>query len=110
MSTVVNPLTGRRIKRSGRTAKIPAVSARLQGTTVRPTKRTGCGGFELCHGSKQQVWNGTAMKTVGGVTRSGLFQDKNGRIRFASRSKAAKRNPDFMARAALVKAQYSSRR
>ena len=106
MSTIENPLTGRRIKRNGRTAQQPAVAARLDGHTARGTKRTGCKGFALCVGSKLQVWNGTAYKTSGGVKRSGLFQDKYGHIRFGSRSRAAKRNPEFMHQAMLVKARY----
>lgn len=101
-SRIRNPLTGRMIKRSGRTAHVPAVSARLDGHTARGTARTGSHGKDLAVGSKLQVWNGTAHHTSGGITRAGLFQDKYGRLRFKSRSVAAKRNPEFMAQAALM--------
>jgi hypothetical protein len=101
-SRIRNPLTGRMIKRSGRTAQVPAVSARLDGHTARGTARTGSHGKDLAVGSKLQVWNGTAHHTSGGVTRAGLFQDQYGRLRFKSRSAAAKRNPEFMAQAALM--------
>lgn len=109
-STVRNPLTKRRIKRSGATAKVPAVKARLRGQTFSGSKRSGSKGFPVAAGSKLQVWNGTAHHTLGGVTRAGLFQDKYGRIRFRSRSVAAKRNPAFMARAQAMKGRRIGRR
>lgn len=107
MSRIENPITHRMIDRDGRTADIPAVRYRLRGKTFEGNKYSGCGGRPVCQGSKVQVWNGTAKKTLGGVTRDGLFKDKYGRIRFKSRSLAAKRNPALMARAMAVKAQYS---
>ena len=110
MTLVRNPITHRLIDRDGRTADILAVRYRLMGRTFGGNKHSGCGGRPVCHGSKLQVWHGTAKKTLGGVPRDGLFQDKNGRIRFKSRSLAAKRNPEFMARAKAVKAQYSGGR
>ncbi len=109
MNTVRNPITKRRIKRSGPTSKIPTVKARLSGKTFSGSKRSGTKGFPVAAGSKQQVWNGTAHHTLGGVTRAGLFQDKYGRIRFRSRSLAAKRNPEFMARAQAMKARRGGR-
>jgi hypothetical protein len=38
-------------------------------------------------GSRRKVWNGTAQKTPGGLTRSDLMMNKYGRI--VSRKKAA---------------------
>ena len=89
MSTVVNPLTGRRIRANGATARIPAVRSRLQTRrTARGTSLTGTKGFPLAVGSKVQVWNGTAHHTSGGVTRSGLIMVGD-RIRFRAKSAAA---------------------
>lgn len=110
MSRIENPITHRMIDRNGSTAHIPAVRYRLQGKTFEGNKHSGCDGRPVCQGSKRQVWNGTAKQTLGGVTRAGLFKDKNGRIRFLSRSLAAKQNPSFMARARAVKAQYGRSR
>lgn len=107
VSYVINPITKRRIKATGRTARLPAVSARLQGYTARGTKETKCGRFELCVGSKLQVWNGTARQTPGGVTKAGLYKDRYNHVRFVSRSIAAKKNPEFMQQAALVAARYA---
>lgn len=36
--------------------------------------------FELLTGSRAQVWHGTAHQTTGGLTKSNLMQNKNGRI------------------------------
>jgi len=36
--------------------------------------------FEKLIGSRAQVWHGTALKTSGGLTKSNLFQNKDGRI------------------------------
>lgn len=103
MSTVVNPLTGRRIRANGATAKIPAVRSRLvMRRTARGTSLTGTKGFPLAVGSKVQVWNGTAHHTSGGVTRSGLIM-VDGRIRFRSKSLAAKRNPVLQSYAQAAK-------
>lgn len=103
MSTVVNPLTGRRIKASGATAQIPAVRSRLvMRRTARGTSRTGTKGFPLAVGSKVQVWNGTAHHTSGGVTRTGLVM-VDGRIRFRAKREAAKRNPVLMRYAEAAK-------
>jgi hypothetical protein len=106
MPRIENPITHRMIERNGRTADIPAVRFRLKGKTFEGNKHSGCGGRPVCQGSKRQVWNGTALKTLGGVTRSGLMQKDDGRIVFKSRSLAAKRNPEFMARALDVRRQF----
>lgn len=42
-------------------------------------------------GSRQQVWNGTAYKTSGGLTRSQLVMNKWGRIVSADKHKTAKK-------------------
>ena len=39
-------------------------------------------------GSRRKVWNGTAQKTPGGLTKSDLMQNKYGRI--VSRKRAAR--------------------
>jgi len=39
-------------------------------------------------GSRRKVWNGTAIKTPGGLTRKDLTQNKHGRI--VSRKRAAR--------------------
>lgn len=36
--------------------------------------------YELLSGTRAQVWHGTAYKTSGGLTKSDLVQNKNGRI------------------------------
>jgi hypothetical protein len=36
--------------------------------------------FEQNTGSRAQVWHGTAKKTKGGLTKSGLMKNKHGRI------------------------------
>lgn len=46
-------------------------------------------------GSRAQVYNGTALRTAGGLTRADLFQDKYGRIRSKRASSAAKRNKNL---------------
>lgn len=43
-------------------------------------------------GTRAQVWHGTAHHTAGGLTKTDLFQDKNGRIRSRRASATAKRN------------------
>jgi hypothetical protein len=36
--------------------------------------------YELLSGTRAQVWHGTAYKTSGGLNKSDLLQNKNGRI------------------------------
>lgn len=36
--------------------------------------------YDLLSGTRAQVWHGTAYKTSGGLTKSDLVQNKNGRI------------------------------
>jgi hypothetical protein len=43
--------------------------------------------YEMLIGTRAQVWHGTAYKTSGGLTKSDLLQNKNGRI--VSRAKHA---------------------
>ena len=110
MATVVNPLTGRRIKATGETARKPAVRARLMGNTFRGTKRPGGARYRLAAATKARVWHGTAKHTSGGTeyTRDKLKRvvDKWGKSRLVwrSRSDAAKRNPVLMAYARAAKA------
>lgn len=103
MVYVINPITKRRIRGDGETARVPAVAARLRGRTFEGNRRSGTGGHPLAAGSKLQVWNGTAHHTLGGVTKAGLMRkvgrDGSARIVFRSRSAAAKRNPVLMAHA-----------
>jgi DVNP family len=42
-------------------------------------------------GSRQQVWNGTAYKTSGGLTKKQLVMNKWGRIVSAAKHKTAKK-------------------
>lgn len=105
VSYVTNPLTGRKIKRGGSTASIPAVAFRLRTKrTFQGTKRTGTGSFPLAVGSMRQVWNGTAHHTSGGETRSAIGQKRDGSLYFKSRRAAALRNPSFMAASRMFRA------
>lgn len=54
-------------------------------------------------GSKAQVWHGTARQTAGGVQRKGLFQDRDGNIKFVKKARAIRKNPVMMANARGVK-------
>jgi len=47
-------------------------------------------------GTRAEVWHGTVDKTSGGLTKSDLFKDKNGRIRSKAASKAAKQNNNLV--------------
>ena len=47
--------------------------------------------FSELIGSRQKVWNGTAFKTPGGLTRKNLFMNKNNRIVSALKHKTAKK-------------------
>ena len=51
-----------------------------QGGARRKTQRT------TKYGSRRKVWNGTAEKTKGGLTRKDLKQNKYGRIVSVKRS------------------------
>ena len=42
-------------------------------------------------GSRQKVWNGTAYKTPGGLTKKQLFMNKNHRIVSAKKHRTAKK-------------------
>ena len=45
-------------------------------------------------GSRRQVWNGTAVKTSGGLTKKNLFKSK-GRIKSRKASRKAKKNKNL---------------
>ena len=47
--------------------------------------------YKELFGSREQVWNGTAYKTSGGLTRDDLLMNKNGRIVSAIKYKTAKK-------------------
>lgn len=47
--------------------------------------------FELLIGTRAQVWHGTAYKTNGGLLKSDLFQNKNGRIVSKAKHTTAKK-------------------
>lgn len=42
-------------------------------------------------GSRAEVWNGSARKTVGGLTRSDLVKNKHGRIVSRKRQEAGRK-------------------
>ena len=50
------------------------------------------GSFENNIGSRAQVWHGTAKKTSGGLHKSDLLMNKQGRIVSAKKSKTAKKD------------------
>jgi hypothetical protein len=47
--------------------------------------------YVLLIGSRQQVGHGTAYKTSGGLTKSGLIQTKNGRWKSLKKHKSSKK-------------------
>jgi len=47
--------------------------------------------FKELFGSRQQVWNGTAFKTSGNLTKKQLFMNKWGRIVSEKKHKTAKK-------------------
>ena len=55
-------------------------------------------------GSRRQVWNGTAKKTSGGLLKSDLMMNKNGRIVSKSKHNTAKKENR------LVKAGYGTKK
>ena len=60
-------------------------------------------------GSKVEVYHGTARMTPGGVTKSGIVHE-DGRYKFKSKIRAARRNPALMTRARAVKRIASAMR
>jgi hypothetical protein len=47
--------------------------------------------YEMLVGSRAQVYHGTAYKTTGGLCKSDLFQNKNGRVVSKRKHTTAKR-------------------
>jgi hypothetical protein len=47
--------------------------------------------YDMLIGTRAQVWHGTAFKTSGGLTKSHIMQNKNGRIVSKSKHASAKR-------------------
>ena len=60
--------------------------------------------YEMLIGTRAQVWHGTAFKTSGGLTKSHIMQNKNGRIVSRSKHSSAKRENR------LVKAGYGTQK
>jgi hypothetical protein len=60
--------------------------------------------FDMLIGTRAQVWHGTAYKTSGGLTKSHIMQNKNGRI--VSRSKHASAKKERR----LIKAGYGTQK
>ena len=61
-------------------------------------------GFQMTVGTRAQVWHGTAKKTSGGLMKSNLLQNKNGRIVSKSKHNSAKKDKR------LVKAGYLTKK
>ena len=60
--------------------------------------------YDMLIGTRAQVWHGTAYKTSGGLTKTHLLQNKNGRI--VSRSKHSQAKKDNR----LVKSGYGTKK
>ena len=45
-----------------------------------PSKKDKKHGCKKLYGSRLEVWNGTAYKTTGKLTKKGIFRNKNGRL------------------------------
>jgi len=61
-------------------------------------------GFQMTVGTRAQVWHGTAKKTSGGLMKSNLLQNKNGRIVSKAKHNTAKKEKR------LVKAGYLTKK
>lgn len=60
--------------------------------------------YEMLIGTRAQVWHGTAYKTTGGLTKSNIIQNKNGRIVSKTKHHSAKKERR------LVKAGYGTQK
>ena len=60
--------------------------------------------FEMLEGSRAQVWHGTACKTSGGLEKSDLLMNKNGRIVSKKKHGTAKKDRR------LIKAGYGTKK
>ena len=60
--------------------------------------------YEMLMGSRAQVWQGTAYKTSGGLTKNNLMQNKAGRIVSKDKHMTAKKEKR------LVKAGYGTKK
>ena len=60
--------------------------------------------YDMLIGTRAQVWHGTAFKTSGGLTKSHIMQNKNGRIVSRSKHASAKRERR------LLKAGYGTQK
>lgn len=59
--------------------------------------------FEQTTGSRAQVWHGTAKKTSGGLTKSGLMMNKHGRIVSRKKHNTAKKEKRLVKAGFLTK-------
>jgi len=53
-------------------------------------------GYEMLEGSRAQVMHGTAYKTSGGLKKTDLLQNKNGRIVSRKKHSTAKKNNNLL--------------
>lgn len=60
--------------------------------------------YDMLIGTRAQVWHGTAYKTTGGLTKSHIMQNKNGRIVSRSKHNSAKKEKR------LIKAGYGTQK
>jgi hypothetical protein len=60
--------------------------------------------YEMLIGTRAQVWHGTAYKTSGGLKKSDLLQNKNGRVVSKAKHTTAKKEKR------LVKAGYGTKK
>lgn len=60
--------------------------------------------YEMLIGTRAQVWHGTVYKTSGGLTKSDIMQNKNGRIVSKAKHNTAKKEKR------LLKAGYGTKK
>lgn len=60
--------------------------------------------YEMLIGTRAQVWHGTAYKTTGGLTKTHIMQNKNGRIVSRAKHNSAKKERR------LIKAGYGTQK
>jgi hypothetical protein len=60
--------------------------------------------YEMLIGTRAQVWHGTVYKTTGGLTKSDIMQNKNGRIVSKAKHNTAKKEKR------LLKAGYGTKK
>ena len=75
----------RRVSRKRRSSKRRATRRRVARKAKKAKKAKTVG-------KKWQVWKGTRVKTVGGLTKKGLMMNKNGKVVSKKQSQRAKKN------------------